>query len=146
MIVRFNVLALLVFLSGCAGVPPKQIMSIGDPGFQIWTKKAYNKPASSFLYYQFHSASKGDKSAIESLFNQALYDARNPLLPGANEEARIWEMEAVLYSVGEERFLSILEKQYPEVQKAVLAPMDKRVLRGEFPKVSKLRAKFFSVP
>ncbi|MFA6175306.1 MAG: hypothetical protein WC765_01860 [Phycisphaerae bacterium] len=144
MISRAIRILLILFLGGCAAVPPKAITSIGGPDFQNWVKKSFKSPTSSFTNFQFYSALNSDKAAIESLFHQALYNARNPLLGGAEEAADIWTIQSVLISIGEDRFLSILEGQYTEVQKAVLAPMDKRVLRGAFPKVSKLRAKYFS--
>jgi|GEM_PF-3074074 len=146
MLPRLIQLSIVLLLGGCAATPPKTITSLGNSVFQNWVRNAYSKPTSSFSNFQFYSASKGDKWAIESLFKQALHNARNPLLGGAEEVADIWAIEAVLYNIGEDRFLSILEKQYQEVQKAVLAPMDKRVLRGAFPKVANLRAKYFRTP
>ena len=110
---RLIQLSLFLLLGGCASQPPGTVSSLGDPIFQKWVKQAYRNPTSSFPNYQFYSATKGDRAAIQSLFYNALYDARNPLLGGAEEVARVWAIEAVLCSIGEDRFLSILHEQYP---------------------------------
>ena len=143
MVFRIIQLSILIIFGGCASRPPDSISTIGGSEFQEFVKSAYQKPTLSFKRYQFYSASKGDEEAIKSLFNQTLYYLNNPLLEPADEVATTWEIQAVLMNVGEDRFLSILETQYPEIQKAVLAPMDGRMLHGAFPKVSKLRAKYW---
>ena len=131
-------LAMLLF-GGCAEAPPKPLLGIGESNFQQWVLSAYKSPSSSFGRYQFYLACKGDKSAIESIFNAALYDARNPLNGGGEEVARVWEIEAVLSSIGEKSFLSVLEGRYLETQRAVLGPLDQRSLQGAFPNISALR-------
>ena len=134
-----------LLLVGCAEAPPK-IQSLGDAGFKDFAKAAYSHPSSSFRNFQFCSAMKGDDGAIKSIFNQALYDARNPLLPGSDEEADQWTTLAVLYSIGEDRFLAVLSHEYAEVQRAVLGPLSHDMIGSSFPKVSKLRDGLLAKP
>jgi hypothetical protein len=129
-------------LAACASAPPQAAL-VGIPEFQQHVREAYARPTSSFYHYQLHAALSGDRAAIDSVFYEALYDARSPYLPGADEEMHTWAIEALLHRLGEDRFLAELSRHYPELQKAVLAPFDERMLRHRFPKVTALRAKFF---
>lgn len=134
--------AVALAANACAGEPPQAAL-VGVPEFQRQVREAYARPTSSFYHYQLHAALSGDRAAIDSFFHQALYDARSPQLPGADEEMHVWQLEALLQTLGEDRFIAELTRHYPEVQKAVLAPLDERMLQHRFPKVTALRAKFF---
>jgi len=128
--------------AACAGQPPQAAL-VGPSQFQQHVRDAYARPTSSFYHYQLHAALSGDRAAIDSFFYQTLYDARSPYLPGSDEELHVWELEALLHTLSEDRFISELKRHYPEVQKAVLAPFDERMLQHRFPKITALRAKFF---
>jgi hypothetical protein len=133
----------VAFAATACDAEPPQAALVGPPQFQQHVRDAYARPTSSFYHYQLHAALSGDRAAIDSYFYQALYDAHSPYLPGSDEEIHVWELEALLHTLGEDRFIAELKHHYPAVQKAVLAPFDERMLQHRFPKVTAMRAKFF---
>jgi hypothetical protein len=132
-----------LLLIACTSTPPPQATQVGIPEFQRFLREAYAHPSRSFLHYQLFAALHGDKEALDSLFYQALFYARSPYNYASQEEMHTWTLEAALHTLGEDRFLAALSDHPREVQKAVLAPFDERMLRGQFPKVTALRKRCF---
>ena len=132
-----------LLLTSYASTPPPQTADVGIPEFQRFLREAYAHPERSFLHYQLYAALQGDRAALDSLFYEALYYSRSRYNYASQAEMNVWALEAAFHTLGEGRFLTALTDHDREVQKAVVAPFDERMLRGEFPKIAALRRKFF---
>jgi len=126
---------------GC-GSRDDRLRSVGIPRFQELIEEARIRPGDSDYLVTLDRALSGDPIAIRRMFNKQITDADfND--GGAEEVIYVFTVEAILVSVGEDRFLDLIRRESESTQRTALAALDERVLRGEYPKVSAHRAALF---
>ncbi len=106
---------LVLALAGCAS---PQVFR-GPSEFQTWMRSALAHPGSNPAYPRFSLAYHGDPQGLHAYFAEALRQAESPEINVEAGEGLSWELQTVVFHIGDARFASALAAEPDRVRSAV---------------------------